>query len=93
MFNRPFIKYEIVVAPDANIIMYIPVVVATLGGAPKLINSGLKIIPPPSPKAPDIHPPIKEKIINFTKFLPPKSISPEVTPFPYFTLRSYSFFI
>ena len=69
IFSRPLKRYETVVAPDANIIMYMPDDVATFGGTPKLISKGLKIMPPPSPRAPEIHPPIKENTISFTKVL------------------------
>ena len=67
-FIIPFIKYEAVVAPVAKIIMYIPELVATFGGTPKLISKGLKIKPPPNPRAPEIHPPNNENINIFVKF-------------------------
>jgi|APSaa5957512535_1039671.scaffolds.fasta_scaffold55326_2 hypothetical protein len=41
--------------------MYIPVAEETFGGTPRLINSGLKITPPPSPRAPATHPPPKPR--------------------------------
>jgi hypothetical protein len=71
------------VAPDANIIIYIPDDVATFGGTPMLINKGLNIIPPPNPIAPDIHPPIRENIINFIKFYLFKFTSSFIIPEPY----------
>ena len=45
-----------------NMIMYMPVDEATVGGTPSSIISGLKTLPPPSPKAPETHPPKKAKI-------------------------------
>jgi hypothetical protein len=60
----PLKRNETVEAPDANIIMYMPDAVATFGGTPRLISKGLNIIPPPSPRAPDIHPPSKENTIS-----------------------------
>lgn len=45
-----------------NIIMYIPVADETGGGTPKLNKRGLKIAPPPKPRAPETQPPIKANI-------------------------------
>jgi hypothetical protein len=42
-------------------IIYIPVEVDTEGGTPKEIMSGLKIEPPPRPRAPETQPPTKAK--------------------------------
>ena len=41
--------------------MYIPVAVETEGGTPRLIISGLKMEPPPKPRAPPTQPPTKAK--------------------------------
>jgi hypothetical protein len=46
-------------------IIYIPVAAATYGGVPMLNNIGLKIEPPPSPKAPEINPPKRPRKSNF----------------------------
>jgi hypothetical protein len=43
-------------------IMYIPVEVDTDGGTPSEIIKGLKIDPPPRPRAPLTHPPTNAKI-------------------------------
>lgn len=51
--------------------MYIPVEEATFGGHPRLRSKGLKIEPPPSPRAPETHPPKKEKIISLIYYVPP----------------------
>ena len=58
-------------APVDQIIMYIPVAEATIGGHPKLSNNGLKIDPPPRPRAPDTQPPKNEKIMSLTYYGPP----------------------
>ncbi len=71
----PLKMYETVEAPDANIIMYIPDAVATFGGTPRLISKGLNIIPPPNPRAPEIHPPSIENMISFANVLLVNSIS------------------
>ena len=52
------------------IIMYIPVADETAGGTPMLSRRGLKIAPPPSPKAPETHPPQKAKITNLARVDP-----------------------
>jgi hypothetical protein len=92
IFSSPLNRYETVVAPDANIIMYMPDDVATFGGTPRLISKGLNIIPPPNPKAPDIHPPIKENTISFTKVSFVNSIS-FLFPLLNLAFNFYSYFI
>ncbi len=47
--------------------MYIPVADATEGNIPRLNNNGLKMAPPPSPKAPDINPPRNANVTNLNK--------------------------
>lgn len=91
-FNIPLNRNDTVEAPEAKIIMYIPDAVATEGGTPRLINKGLNIIPPPSPKAPDIHPPRRENNTSLTKFSLVNSISFSF-PCPYFDFKFYSFYI
>lgn len=51
-------------------IMYMPVEVDTVGGTPSSIIKGLKTLPPPSPKAPEIKPPKKAKIRRRASGLP-----------------------
>lgn len=53
-----------------NVIIYIPVAEETLGGTPRLINSGLKITPPPRPSAPATHPPPNPRARTILKVLP-----------------------
>ena len=50
-------------------IMYMPVEDATAGGTPILKSKGLKIAPPPRPRAPETHPPRVAKITNFISML------------------------
>lgn len=47
--------------------MYIPVAEATCGATPRLRIKGLKIIPPPRPKAPEAKPPEKANVISLIK--------------------------
>ena len=57
-------------------IMYIPVAEATEGKTPRLKSNGLKMAPPPRPKAPDIKPPRKAKTTNLktTEFVSLRSL-------------------
>jgi len=43
---------------------YIPVEEDTAGGIPMLSKTGLKIAPPPSPRAPETHPPAKATVTS-----------------------------
>jgi len=45
--------------------MYMPVAEDTGGGTPMLRSKGLNIAPPPKPRAPDTHPPIRAKNSSF----------------------------
>lgn len=69
-----------VLAAVEKIIMYIPVAEATVGGQPILNSSGLKIEPPPSPRAPDTHPPKNEANNNLNKLEPWTLISELTSP-------------
>ena len=48
--------------------MYIPVADDTEGGTPILNNTGLKIAPPPSPRAPETHPPRNPSTVSLVTF-------------------------
>jgi hypothetical protein len=72
--------------------MYIPVDDATEGGTPILNRSGLKMAPPPKPKAPDTHPPRKANITNFITTDLTNLISLLDIPLLYLTLSLYSWF-
>ena len=69
--------------------MYIPVADETCGGMPKLSNNGLKILPPPCPREPDIIPPVNEKNNSLNNGQPDIGISDSVIPFPYLILSCY----
>ncbi len=59
------VLYRVYVIDDpkvVNMTRYIPVEDATEGGIPILRSTGLKIAPPPSPRAPDTQPPIKATV-------------------------------
>lgn len=66
--------------------MYIPVADATFGGTPIDSNNGLKMEPPPRPRAPDTHPPTKEKTMSLTNYEPSSLTSLLPRPAPYFIL-------
>ena len=68
-FNFPYIRNRVVEVADENIIMYIPVAELTFGETPILIRIGLKIDPPPYPRAPDTNPPTNPKRISLTKLI------------------------
>ena len=53
-----------------KVIIYIPVAEDTLGGTPRLMSNGLKITPPPSPRAPATHPATNPKVRTFHKTCP-----------------------
>lgn len=72
--------------------MYIPVEEATDGGTPILSKRGLKIIPPPKPKAPDTQPPKEAKTTSLVTLLPLKIISDSIKPLPTFSFNLYSLF-
>lgn len=82
--------YIMVEAPVENIIMNIPVEVETDGGTPSDIIKGLKMEPPPRPKAPPTHPPNKAPRSKESSWLPPYLISLSIRPIPAFILRAYS---
>jgi hypothetical protein len=67
-------------APVEKMIMYIPVADATLGGHPMLSNNGLKIDPPPSPRAPLTQPPTNEKTISLVSGPPLRITSLDPSP-------------
>jgi hypothetical protein len=75
-----------------NVIMYMPVAEDTLGGTPIANRRGLKITPPPSPRAPATHPPKKPRVRTFLSVLPSntKSLLDRLI-FPYFCFNFYCF--
>lgn len=78
--------YVRVLAPVEKMIMYIPVADATFGGTPIDNKSGLKMEPPPSPRAPETHPPTKEKTMSLTNCQPSSLTSLLPSPVPYVIL-------
>ena len=71
-------------------IMYIPVEVDTYGGTPIEIIRGLKMLPPPSPRAPPTHPPMKAPKINYDSCTPLNLISVGASPLPVFSFKACS---
>lgn len=53
-----------------KVIIYIPVAEETCGGTPSPINNGLKITPPPNPRAPATQPPPKPSPKTVLKVFP-----------------------
>jgi hypothetical protein len=76
---------------EENKIMYIPVADATEGYTPRLKRSGLKIAPPPSPRAPDINPPKNAKVTNLRRTERSNLRSLGAIPAPTLNLRAYSY--
>jgi len=77
-------------APVEKMIIYIPVADATYGGHPILNNNGLKILPPPSPSAPETQPPTNDKETSLMRGPPDKLTSLVPSPPPCFFFRDYS---
>lgn len=73
-----------------NIIIYIPVAEDTEGGTPMLNSKGLKMAPPPNPKAPEAQPPKKAKNTSFFTVFLSKRISESTIPTLNLSLSLYS---
>ena len=75
-----------------NVIKYIPVADDTLGGTPIYKRRGLKMTPPPNPKAPATQPPPnpKQRTLNRTFPWNTRSLGTMLT-FPYLFFKSYSY--
>ena len=71
--------------------MYIPVAAETEGGKPISSSRGLKMLPPPRPKAPEIRPPINEKMRSGLK-LCLRRLSYSVCDFPALNFKACSLF-
>lgn len=65
---------------------------AGAGAIPSPKRTGLNIEPPPSPKAPETHPPMKANINNLTRVHPTGEMSLGQRPWLYFFFRENSFF-
>ena len=63
-------------------IRYIPVAEETEGGTPILNKRGLKMTPPPRPKAPETQPPMIEKKTILVRLCVVNSMSPSTKPAP-----------
>lgn len=86
----PYMIYVKLDTPVENMIIYMLVDEATVGGTPKLRRRGLKIAPPPKPRAPETQPPSIDKSTSWTNTLFSKLISP-FWSLPTFFFNSYSF--
>ena len=74
-----------------KVIKYIPVADDTLGGTPMLNRRGLKMTPPPRPRAPATHPPPNPRHRTFLRTLPSKTRSDGTKLIlPYFCFSAYS---
>lgn len=78
------------VAIFENVIMYMPVADDTLGGTPIAKSIGLKITPPPKPRAPATHPPVNPRVRTFLSTLPSNTRSDlHRLILPYFCFNFY----
>ena len=82
----------IVVPRDEYITRNVTVEPVTAGGIPKLSKTGLKMTPPPSPKAPAIHPPIRDIANNLLVIVNENLRSLLQIPLLYLILKNYSCF-
>lgn len=74
-----------------KVIRYMPVAEETFGGTPICKRRGLKMTPPPSPRAPATQPPPNPKQRTFTRTLPwNKRSLGTILIFPYLILSAYS---
>lgn len=73
-----------------KVMMYMPVADDTFGGTPMASRRGLKMTPPPRPRAPATHPPKKPSVKTFLRVLPSKtkSLSARLM-LPYFFFSCY----
>ncbi len=71
-------------------IIYIPVPEDTEGGTPILKSKGLKMAPPPRPRAPDTQPPRVANITSLVTVFFVNLRSESTKPFPTFSLSYYS---
>ena len=69
-----------------NITRYMPVEEETAGGIPILNKTGLKIAPPPSPRAPETQPPTNATETKLFTTLGENLRSLLLIPFPYLIL-------
>ena len=69
ILSVPKTMYVMLEPAVENMIIYIPVEDATAGGTPMLRSKGLKIAPPPRPRAPETQPPSRAKITNLIRML------------------------
>lgn len=83
-------KRQVEVAVE-NIIMYIPVAELTLGDIPMPKRMGLKIEPPPNPRAPDTKPPPNPITTNLIVFELVNIMSDSTSPLFNFIFNAYSF--
>ena len=69
---------------------YILVAEETAGCIPIPNRIGLKIVPPPRPKAPEINPPTKPRVTNYTTAFPVNLMSLSKMPRLYLIFKYYS---
>jgi hypothetical protein len=81
------------VDPVANIIIYIPEEDATFGGTFMANSNGLKMAPPPRPRAPQAHPPKNDPATSLQVLVESSSITPSASPSPNAFLSSCSYYI
>lgn len=72
-------------------IIYIPVAEATEGNTPIDKSMGLKMAPPPRPKAPDMKPPRKANVTSLNRVFALSLMSLACIPAPSFSFNFSSF--
>mmetsp|Transcript_12568 Transcript_12568/g.17342 ORF Transcript_12568/g.17342 Transcript_12568/m.17342 type:complete len:204 (+) Transcript_12568:313-924(+) len=90
MSNCPFKPYTTQDAIFEKLTRYMPVADDTTGGTPRARSAGLKIAPPPRPRAPATQPPIKPINKTLTRVLPFILTSDGTMLTLYFSFRAYS---
>ena len=73
--------------------MYIPDEEATFGGTFMAKSNGLKMAPPPRPRAPQAHPPKNDPATSLQVLVELSSITPSEIPSPKVFLSSCSYYI
>ena len=73
-----------------NMTRYMPVEEATEGGMPMLKSTGLKIAPPPSPRAPETQPPTNATVTSLLTMFGENLRSLLQIPLLYLILKYYS---
>ena len=72
---------------------YMLVAEETAGGIPMFNRIGLKIVPPPRPKAPEINPPTNPRVTNYITVFPVNLMSLSTMPRLYLIFKYCSYLL